>query len=113
MFGGHGRVLIWNLLGKRAAPPFTAVLSCSLEENGRVGPHRQQEHDEIVIGLTGYGEAKVDGEAHAFGPGAVIHLPFGSSLELVNEAPDKELRYLIIKAESSPRASAEAGTIDE
>lgn len=99
LFGGCGRVLVWNLLGRRAAPPFTAVLSCVLEENGRVGRHKQDEFDEIVVGLTGYGEARVDGKAQPFGPGAVVYLPLGSALELVNEAPDKELRYLIIKAE--------------
>jgi mannose-6-phosphate isomerase-like protein (cupin superfamily) len=99
LFGGCGRVLVWNLLGRRAAPPFTAVLSCVLEENGRVGRHVQQEYDELVVGLTGYGEAKVNGKAQPFGPGAVVYLPLGSSLELINDAPDKELRYLIIKAE--------------
>lgn len=99
LFGGCGRVLVWNLLGRRVAPPFTAVLSCVLEENGRVGRHKQDEYDEIVVGLTGYGEARVDGKPQPFGPGAVVYLPLGSALELVNEAPDKELRYLIIKAE--------------
>jgi quercetin dioxygenase-like cupin family protein len=99
LFGGCGRVLVWDLLRGKVAAPFTAVLSCVLEENGRVGRHRQHEYDEIVVGLTGYGEARVDGKAQPFGPGAVVYLPLGASLELVNEAPDKELRYLIIKAE--------------
>jgi len=104
LFGGCGRVLVWNLLGRRVAPPFTAVLSCVLEENGRVGRHVQDEYDEIVVGLTGYGEARVDGKPQPFGPGAVVYLPLGSALELVNEAPDKELRYLIIKAEHRDEA---------
>jgi quercetin dioxygenase-like cupin family protein len=104
LFGGCGRVLVWNLLGRRVAPPFTAVLSCVLEESGRVGRHVQDEYDEIVVGLTGYGEARVDGKPQPFGPGAVVYLPLGSALELVNEAPDKELRYLIIKAEHRERA---------
>lgn len=108
LFGGCGRVLVWNLLGRRAAPPFTAVLSCVLEENGRVGRHKQDEYDEIVVGLTGYGEARVDGKPQPFGPGAVVYLPLGSSLELVNEAPDKELRYLIIKAEHREAAEGVA-----
>lgn len=108
LFGGCGRVLVWDLLRGRAAAPFTAVLSCVLEENGRVGQHVQQEHDEIVVGLTGHGEARVDGKPLPFGPGAVVYLPLGSALELVNEAPDRELRYLIIKAERSV-ARADAG----
>jgi quercetin dioxygenase-like cupin family protein len=98
LFGGTGQVLVWNLLQGKAAPPFTAVLSCELAEGGRVGPHRQQEFDEIVIGLTGYGEARVDKKPQAFGPGAVVHLPLGATLELINEAADQPLRYLIIKA---------------
>lgn len=105
LFGGHGRVLVWDLLRGKPAAPFTAVLSCVLEEHGYVGRHVQQEHDEIVVGLVGYGEARVNGKPQPFGPGAVVYLPLGSALELVNEAPDKELRYLIIKAE---RADAEA-----
>lgn len=99
LFGGHGRVLVWDLLRGRVAPPFTAVLSCVLEEKGYVGRHVQHEYDEIVVGLTGYGEARVNGKTQPFGPGAVVYLPLGSALELVNEAPDKELRYLIIKGE--------------
>jgi len=101
MFGGRGRVLVWDLLGRNTAPPFRAVLSCVLEEGGHVGRHVQQHYDEIVIGLTGYGEARVNGEPRPFGPGEVIHLPLGASLELVNEAPDKPLHYLIVKAEAS------------
>lgn len=107
LFGGKGQVLVWNLLGARAAPPFTAVLSCVLEAGGHVGRHKQQRDHEIVVGLTGYGEARVDGQAQPFGPGAVVYLPFGASLELRNEAPDQELRYLIIKArppESTPKS---------
>ncbi|MEM6993765.1 MAG: hypothetical protein AAF721_24840 [Myxococcota bacterium] len=98
LFGGKGQVLVWNLLQGKAAPPFTAVLSCELEEGGHVGRHVQQEFDEIVLGLTGYGEIRVDGKAQPFGPGAVAYLPLGSTLEIVNEAADKVLRYLIIKA---------------
>ena len=98
LFGGTGDVLVWNLLGGGSAPPFTSVLSCELAEGGRVGRHAQQRDTEIVIGLEGCGEARVDGQAIPFGPGAVVHLPLGSSLELVNERTDAPLRYLIVKA---------------
>lgn len=98
MFGGTGSVLVWDLLGRTLAPPFTAVLSCELAEGGRVGRHVQQRDAEIVVGVSGCGEAKVDGKATAFGPGAVVFLPLGSSLELVNERTDAPLCYLIIKA---------------
>lgn len=97
LFGGHGEVLVWSLLAEEA-PPFTAVLSCELAAGGHVGRHVQQRDAEIVIGLTGCGEASVDGRAVPFGPGAVVHLPFGSSLELRNERLDAPLRYLIVKA---------------
>lgn len=98
-------MLVWNLLQGKAAPPFTAVLSCELAESGRVGRHVQEEFDEIVVGLTGYGEIRVDGKAQAFGPGAVAYLPLGSTLELVNEATDQPLRYLIIKAAGEAKDS--------
>jgi quercetin dioxygenase-like cupin family protein len=113
LFGGCGRVLVWDLLRGRAAAPFTAVLSCVLEENGRVGRHVQEDYDEIVVGLTGYGEARVNGKAQPFGPGAVVYLPLGAALELVNEAPDKELRYLIIKAEHRAEGEVVAEDADE
>lgn len=99
LFGGTGEVLVWNLLKGKHAPPFKAVLSCALAEGGRVGRHAQEAFDEIVVGLSGYGEVRVDGKAQAFGPGAIAYLPLGATLELINEAQDKPLRYLIIKAE--------------
>lgn len=98
MFGGTGQVLVWDLLGRTPAPPFTAVLSCELAEGGRVGRHVQQRDSEIVIGISGCGEAKVDDRTVQFGPGAVVFLPFGSRLELVNERTDAPLCYLIVKA---------------
>lgn len=113
LFGGHGRVLVWDLLRGKPAAPFKAVLSCVLEEKGYVGRHVQQQYDEIVVGLTGYGEARVNGKPQPFGPGAVVYLPLGSALELVNEAPDKELRYLIIKAEQRTVEGDDGGSADE
>jgi quercetin dioxygenase-like cupin family protein len=101
LFGGEGDVFVWDLLTGRAAAPFTAVLSCVLAEGGRVGRHVQAEYDEIVIGLEGCGEARVDGRPIPFGPGAVVHLPQGRALELVNERSDAPLRYLIVKAQKA------------
>lgn len=98
LFGGVGEVLVWDLLAGQAAPPFTAVLSCVLEAGGHVGRHVQQRDSELVIGLTGCGEATVDGRAISFGPGTVVYLPFRSTLELRNERADTPLCYLIIKA---------------
>lgn len=98
LFGGAGEVLVWDLLAGRAAPPFTAVLSCVLEAGGHVGRHVQQRDSEIIIGLAGSGEATVDGRAIAFGPGTVVYLPFRSTLELRNERTDAPLSYLIVKA---------------
>lgn len=98
IFGGSGTVLIWDLLGSQKAAPVTAVLSCELAEGGRVGRHVQQRDAEIVIGVSGCGEAKLDGKSIPFGPGAVVYLPLGSNLELVNERDDAPLCYLIVKA---------------
>lgn len=100
LFGGRGEVRITDLLGPRAAPPFAAVLDCELAPGGSVGAHRQQEHPEVVIGLSGDGEATVDGAAHPLGPGCVVHLPLGSALALRNRSDTAPLRYLIVKARS-------------
>jgi quercetin dioxygenase-like cupin family protein len=98
LFGGEGAVLVWDLLGRRDAAPFTAVLACELEPGGSVGRHRQDEYPEIVIGLEGEGEASVDGTAHALEPGALVHLPLGAVLAIANRSSSEPLRYLIIKA---------------
>lgn len=95
---------MWDLLGGRSVAPFTSVLSCVLAAGGHVGRHVQQRDSELVIGLTGCGEAIVDGQAQPFGPGSVVYLPFRSTLELRNERPDAPLRYLIVKA--TPAAPA-------
>ncbi len=98
LFGGRGAVQVWNLLAGRAAPPFTAVLSCELAPGGRVGRHRQEHFPEIVIGLEGQGEARVGDAAQPLTPGDVVHLPLGQALELRNLSDEAPLRYLIIKA---------------
>ncbi len=100
LFGGRGTVQVWNLLAEfeRAPEPFTAVLSCELDPGGSVGRHVQEQFPELVIGLAGDGEARVDGAARPLGPGDVVHLPRGAVLELHNRSDADALRYLIIKA---------------
>ena len=98
LFGGTGAVRVWDLLGRRDGAPFTAVLGCELDPGGSVGPHRQEEYPEIVVGLAGDGEATVDGRAVALVAGAVVHLPLGSVLALQNRSTTEVLRYLIVKA---------------
>ena len=97
LFGGTGSVNIWNLIGGRATPPFSAVLWCELSPYGSVGRHRQQDDPEIVICIEGHGEAMVGKSAFELVPGSVVHLPLGQPLALKNNS-DKPLRYLIIKA---------------
>jgi quercetin dioxygenase-like cupin family protein len=101
LFGGEGAVTVWNLLGRTAAPPFTAVLSCELDPGGSVGRHRQEEFPEIVVGVEGDGRATVNGAAQPLVPGAVVYLPLGATLEIANLSGDAPLRYLIIKAQRS------------
>lgn len=100
LFGGSGEVRVWNLLADhyRAPNPFTAVLGCELAPGGHVGRHLQQHFPEIVIGLSGRGEARVNGEPTSLAEGDVVHLPLGSTLELRNLSDDEPLAYLIIKA---------------
>ena len=100
LFGGRGSVTVWNLLGAAAADPFSAVLSCELDPDGVVGEHVQQRDPEIVIGLSGDGEAVVSGVAARLGPGDVVHLPFGATLAIHNRSRDEPLRYLIIKVKA-------------
>jgi uncharacterized cupin superfamily protein len=69
-----------------------------------VGPHVQQADPEIVVGLSGEGEAEVDGRAEPLGPGDVVHLPLGATLAIRN-AGSEPLRYLIIKARSRELSS--------
>jgi quercetin dioxygenase-like cupin family protein len=97
LFGGRGEVRVSNLLSA-PADPFTAVLACSLAPGGSVGRHVQEEFPEIVVGLSGDGEAVVDGTTHSLGPDDVVFLPLGSVLSLGNRSGTLPLRYLIVKA---------------
>ncbi|MEQ1564296.1 MAG: cupin domain-containing protein [Myxococcota bacterium] len=98
LFGGAGVVSVWDLLEGGVAPPFTAVLGCRLSPGGSVGRHHQDQFPEIVIGLSGDGEAEVDGALTGLGPGDVVHLPLGSTLALRNRSSIEPFRYLIVKA---------------
>jgi quercetin dioxygenase-like cupin family protein len=101
LFGGKGTVRVWDLLRGRSAEPFAAVLACSLDPGGSVGPHVQQAFPEIVVCLDGEGTALVDGAGHPMHPGSVVHLPFGSTLSIENRSESAPLRYLIVKAGQS------------
>lgn len=101
LFGGTGRVKVSDLLGPRAAPPFSAVLFCELDPGGSVGLHQQQRDPELVIGLEGDGEASVQGEPTPLGPGSVVYVPFGATLSLRNLSTEAPLLYLIVKAENA------------
>jgi quercetin dioxygenase-like cupin family protein len=103
LFGGEGTVRVWDLLQGKNAEPFTAVLACELEAGGSVGPHMQQEFPEIVVCLAGTGVAAVNGTEHPLHAGAVVHLPFGSTLAIANRSESEALAYLIIKAQSVSR----------
>jgi quercetin dioxygenase-like cupin family protein len=96
LFGGEGTVRVWDLGGR--TPPLTAVLWCELEPGGRVGKHRQDTDDEVVIVVEGEGVIYVDGAAHASVQGSAVALPLGKMLEIDNASVDAPLRYLIVKA---------------
>lgn len=99
LFGGVGEVRVVSLL-QGASAPFTAVLSCELAAGGSVGAHRQQDDPEIVVGVTGAGEARVNGAVHVLDASHVVYLPLGAALEIVNRSDHEPLRYLIVKARS-------------
>ena len=98
LFGGKGEVQIWNLLAGRNMPPFSATLWCELEPKGNVGRHRQQRDPEIIICVSGEGEATVGKYTHSLGKGTFLYVPFGTPLSLKNNG-DEPLCYLIIKAQ--------------
>ena len=98
LFGGQGAVHVWNLLGSQTALPISAVLWCELEPSGSVGPHQQQADAEVVICVSGEGQATVAGQTFALGPGALVHLPFGATLSLENTSSERPLCYLIVKS---------------
>ena len=97
LFGGKGAVSIWNMLARRSAPPFSAALWCELEPHGSVGPHRQQRDPEIIICIAGEGQARVEDVVHDLSAGALVYLPQGAVLALINSG-DVPLRYIIVKA---------------
>ena len=99
LFGGQGSVDIWNLRSMNC-PPFSAALWCSLEPNGYVGRHRQQEDPEIVICLSGEGVATIGKTPHQLNRGVMVYLSFGQILSIRNTSEDHSLEYLIIKAKS-------------
>jgi quercetin dioxygenase-like cupin family protein len=96
LFGGEKAVHVWDC-GARTAP-FTAVLFCRLEPGGRVGKHRQDTDDEVVVVVGGEGVLYVDGAAHAAMRGSAVALPLGSTLEIDNASLDAWLEYVIVKA---------------
>jgi uncharacterized cupin superfamily protein len=99
LFGGTGQVRVWSML-HGAMEPFTAALACELAPGGSVGAHVQQEFPELVIGVAGEGEARVNGVGHALDAFHAVHLPHGATLQIVNRSAHEPLRYLIIKARS-------------
>lgn len=106
LFGGRGAVYVWDLLGSASAEPFAAVLYCELEPGGSVGPHVQQELPEIVVGLDGDGEARVDERTLPLRAGDVVHLPLGAVLAIDNRSDEQPLSYLIVKARAATPESA-------
>ncbi|HEY2733752.1 MAG TPA: cupin domain-containing protein [Polyangiales bacterium] len=99
LFGGIGSVRVTSLLSG-AAEPFTAILSCELAASGSVGPHRQEEFPEIILGCAGSGVATIDGVAHPLEPGDALFLPLGAVLAIENRSSASALCYFIVKARS-------------
>ncbi|NUP10851.1 MAG: cupin domain-containing protein [Polyangiaceae bacterium] len=98
LFGGRGEVAVADLLGRREAKPFQAVLGCELAPGGSVGVHHQTEAHEIVVCVEGRGRATVGGETHDLVSGTMVYVALGSTLALENTDAEAPLRYLIIKA---------------
>ena len=102
LFGGVGRVEVFDLLGRRQAGAFTAALACSLAPAGSVGRHVQESYDELIIGLEGTGTVTIDDQHEPIGPGSVAYLGLGQVLAIQNDSSEEALRYLIVKAIPKP-----------
>jgi quercetin dioxygenase-like cupin family protein len=98
LFGGRGEVRVWDL-GART-PPFTAVLFCELAPDGRIGAHRE-ESDEVVIVVGGAARIHVGATPHECAVGSAVALPLGATLRIDNASASAPLRYLIVKAHRS------------
>jgi quercetin dioxygenase-like cupin family protein len=98
LFGGHGEVIVRDLLAGQDAGPFTAVLACELEPQGSVGAHLQANDSELLLVLKGSGKAHIGSTEHALTEATTLFLPLGETLALTNESETEALRYLLIKA---------------
>jgi quercetin dioxygenase-like cupin family protein len=63
-----------------------------------VGVHVQDKCSEVIVCITGEGEACVNEDVTTFVPGVVVALPLGDELALSNTSATEPLRYMIIKA---------------
>ena len=97
LFGGTGKVAVATILS--GSDPFVVTLWCALDVGGTVGPHRQSEHPEQIICVSGEGEVKISGGTRPFSAGDAHHVPLGAVLALKNTG-DVALEYLIIKAKN-------------
>ena len=79
----------------RRSPPGTATIAMLAEgrnafigrlemEPGAEVPEHQDEDEEYVVVLQGYGTITIDGEEHAVGPGSTIFMPAGSTVSYRN-----------------------------
>lgn len=98
LFGGKGRVLVWDLLGNAGLAPFTAVLACELAPGGSVGAHVQADYPEIVIFTAGEGRVEVGGISRPVAAGSLVALPLGQTLAISNASTEAALHYMIVKA---------------
>lgn len=98
LFGGSGRVLVWDLLGQAGLAPFTAALACELAPGGSVGTHLQSDYPEIVIFTAGEGRVEVGGISRPVAAGSLVALPLGQTLAIANASASTPLHYIIVKA---------------
>jgi mannose-6-phosphate isomerase-like protein (cupin superfamily) len=96
LFGGRGRVQVWNCTASKDPDPFVAVLLCTLDANGIVGRHKQKRFTESVLCLAGSGQVTCDSSVLLFSPGVSVTISSEMilSIENLSEVP---LVYTITK----------------
>jgi quercetin dioxygenase-like cupin family protein len=65
-----------------------------LGRGDRIQPHRNDEVDVLVVGISGRGELTLDGQVHPLAPMVLAHLPKGTVRAVV--AVDGPLAYLSV-----------------
>ena len=93
--GGNHPGALWSLDGEDLQANLV-----SLGRGDRIGPHRNDEVDVLVVVVSGRGELTLDGQIHPLTPMLLAYLPKGTERAVV--AVDGPLAYLSVHRRRRP-----------